>query len=203
MNYHHLSIEERSCIRKYYVDGRSYREIARLIGRNVSTISREIRRNCTHMYDIPTYYPHTAQKKYLLRRSYCHRGMFHSQEVIEYINEKLKATWSPEQISCTPCVLKMPSWRTIYRWIYEKYLVNGNLKVLRRKGKSHGSKETRGKYSKGKSIRKKGQIGIQPPGSRTLGSRYGGKRPREKQGLFCHLGRAKNTLLYRHENSRP
>ena len=140
MNYHHLSIEERSCIRKYYVDGRSYREIARLIGRNVSTVSREIRRNCTHMYDIPTYYPHTAQKKYLLRRSYCHRGMFHSQEVIEYINEKLKATWSPEQISCTPCALKMPSWRTIYRWIYEKYLVNGNLKVLRRKGKSHGNK---------------------------------------------------------------
>ena len=41
MNYHHLSIEERSCIRKYYVDGLSYREIARLVGRNVSTISRE------------------------------------------------------------------------------------------------------------------------------------------------------------------
>ena len=87
MNYHHLTIEERSCIRKYYVDGLSYREIARLIGRNVSTVSREIRRNCTHMYDIPTYYPHTAQKKYLLRRSYCHRGMFRSQEVIEYIGE--------------------------------------------------------------------------------------------------------------------
>ena len=155
MNYHHLSIEERSCIRKYYVDGLSYREIARLIGRNVSTVSREIRRNCTHMYDIPTYYPHTAQKKYLLRRSYCHRGMFHSQEVIDYIEEKLRATWSPEQISCTPCELKMPSWRTIYRWLYEKYLVNGNLKVLRRKGKSHGVKETRGKYSKGKSIRKR------------------------------------------------
>ena len=27
MNYHHLTIEERSCIRKYYVDGLSYREI--------------------------------------------------------------------------------------------------------------------------------------------------------------------------------
>ena len=136
MNYHHLTIEERSCIRKYYVDGLSYREIARLLGRKVSTVSREIRRNCTHMYDIPTYYPHTAQKKYLLRRSYCHRGMFRSQEVIEYIEEKLRATWSPEQIACTPCELKMPSWRTIYRWIYEKYLVSG-------------------KYSKGKSIRKR------------------------------------------------
>ena len=155
MNYHHLTIEERSCIRKYYVDGLSYREIARLIGRNVSTISREIRRNCTHMYDIPTYFPHTAQKKYLLRRAYCHRGMFWNQEVIAYIEEKLRATWSPEQISCSPCDLKMPSWRTIYRWIYEKYLVNGNLKVLRRKGKTHGIKETRGKYNKGKSIRKR------------------------------------------------
>lgn len=49
----------------------------------------------------------------------------------------------------------MPSWRTIYRWIYEKYLVDGSLKVLRRKGKTHGVKETRGKYSKGKSIRKR------------------------------------------------
>ena len=113
MNYKHLSIDERSCIRKYYVEGLSYRKIAQLIGRSPST----------HMYDIPTNYPHTAQKKYLLRRSYCHRGMFRSQATIEYINEKLKASWSPEQIACTPCGLKMPSWRTIYRWIYEKYLV--------------------------------------------------------------------------------
>ena len=155
MNYKHLSIEARSCIRKYYVEGLSYRKIAQLIGHSPSTVSREIRRNCTHMYDIPTNYPHTAQKKYLLRRSYCHRGMFRSQAAIEYRNEKLKATWSPEQIACTPCGLKMPSWRKIYRWIYEKYLVNGNLKVLRRKGKSHGVKETRGKYNKGKSIRER------------------------------------------------
>ena len=38
MNCHHLSIEERSCIRKYYVDGLSCHKIARLIGRNVSTV---------------------------------------------------------------------------------------------------------------------------------------------------------------------
>lgn len=101
------------------------------------------------MYDIPTYYPHTAQKKYLLLRSYCHRGMFHLQEVIDHINEKLGATWPPEQIACTPCEWKMPNWRTIYRLIYEKYLVNGKLKDLRRQGKSRGAKETRGKYSKG------------------------------------------------------
>lgn len=63
MNYKHLTIEERCCLREYYKKGYSYRKIAKLIGRNVSTVSRELNRNFTHMYDIPTYYPHTAQKK--------------------------------------------------------------------------------------------------------------------------------------------
>ncbi len=62
MNYRHLAIEERCCLRAYYKKGYSYRKIAELMERNVSTISRELNRNFTHMYDIPTYYPHTAQK---------------------------------------------------------------------------------------------------------------------------------------------
>jgi IS30 family transposase len=99
MSYHHFTIEERCCLREYYKKGYSYRKIAELLGRNVSSVSRELRRNCTHMYDIPTYYPYTAQKKCLLRRSYCHRGMFHSPELLSYIEKKLLATWSPEQIS--------------------------------------------------------------------------------------------------------
>ena len=115
MNCHLLSIEERSRIRKYYADGLSCREIARLIGRNAGTVPREIRRNCARMYDTPACYPHTAHKKYLPRRSCCHRGIFHSQEVIDCINGRLKATWSPEQIARVPCELQMPGWRTIYR----------------------------------------------------------------------------------------
>lgn len=155
MNYTHLSIEERACLRKYYVEGKSYREIARLLGRNVSTISREIARNYTHRYDINTYYPHTAQKKYLLRRSFCHRGMFWNDEVFAYINEKLQLTWSPEQIASTPCHLKIPSFKTIYRWIYEKYLVKGNVNVLRRKGNTRKRLGTAGRFTTGKSIRKR------------------------------------------------
>ena len=76
MNYKHFTIEERCCLREYYVKGKSYREIARLLGRNVSSVSRELRRNCTFFRDIPRYYPHTAQKKSNLRSSYRHRGMF-------------------------------------------------------------------------------------------------------------------------------
>lgn len=152
MNYHHLTIEERCCLREYYNKGYSYRKIAELLGRSASTVSREIRRNRSFMNVKPAYYPHTAQKKYLLRRSYCHRGMFQDPQKLEYIKEKLLLTWSPEQIAKTPCELVMPSERTIYRWIYEKY-IDVNLKVLRRKGKSHGNKETRGKFNLGKSIR--------------------------------------------------
>ena len=155
MNYKHLTIEERCCLHKYHLDGLSCRKIARLIGRDVSTVSRELRRNCICKSGMPMYTPYIAQRKYQRRRTYCHRGMYHSQEVIDYINEKLLLTWSPEQISCTPCQLPLPSWRTIYRWIYEKYLVQGNLKVLRRKGKSHGKVEKRGKYNHAKSIRKR------------------------------------------------
>lgn len=62
MNYRHLTIEERSCMRKYYLDGLSYREIARLIGRNISTAYREIRRNRTHIHNIPACSIHAAQK---------------------------------------------------------------------------------------------------------------------------------------------
>lgn len=102
MNYHHFTIEERCCLREYYVKGKSYREIARLLGRNVSSVSRELRRNCTFFGDIPRYYPYTAQRKSDLRNSYRHRGMFWKQEVLEYIDEKLSQTWSPEQISNTP-----------------------------------------------------------------------------------------------------
>ena len=155
MNYNHLTIEERCCIREFYVKGKSYREIARLIGRNVSTVSREINRNRTHMYEIAKYYPHTAQKKYKYRRRFCHRGMFGDEEVVRYIEEKLLLTWSPEQIANTQCELKIPSFKTIYRWLYEGYLVKGNLKVLRKKGKTRKRMGNGGRFTTGKSIRKR------------------------------------------------
>ena len=62
--------------------------------------------------------------------------MFGNEEVVAYITEKLQATWSPEQIANTPCHLKIPSTQTIYRWLYEGYVAKGNLKVLRKKGKT-------------------------------------------------------------------
>ena len=155
MNYQHFTIEERACLQKYYMEGLSFRKISKLLGRSPSTISREIARNYTHRYEYNTYYPHTAHKKYLFRRTFCHRGMFWNKETIDYINEKLSLTWSPEQIAKTPCKIKMPSYKTIYRWIYEGYVANGNVKVLRKKGKTRKRLGNGGRFTTGKSIRKR------------------------------------------------
>ena len=153
--YSHLTLEERCVLKEYYVKGYSYGKIARLMGCNVSTISRELNRNFTHMYSRPTYYPHTAQKKRNLRYSYRHRGCRYSEEVLNYISEKLLATWSPEQIVNTPCEYDIPSFRTIYRLLYAGYLLNGNLKVLRKKGKTRKRLGIGGRFTTGKSIRKR------------------------------------------------
>ena len=45
MSYHHLTIEERACLHQYYKNGLKVTEIAEMLGRNKSTISRELRRN--------------------------------------------------------------------------------------------------------------------------------------------------------------
>ena len=195
MNYKHFTIEERCCLREYYVKGKSYREIARLLGRNVSSISRELRRNCTFFRDIPRYYPYTAQKKSNLRNSYRHRGMYWKQEVLEYIDEKLSLTWSPEQIAKTPCGMKMPSFKTIYRWIDERYL-RSTLKNLRRKGKTRKRLGNGGRFTTGKSIRKRDKSVYSRKEFGQLGSRYGSIGTREKQSMLCHACGEKDKILY-------
>ena len=96
-----------------------------------------------------------AKEKQFAKR-YRHRGMFWKQEVLDYIDEKLSQTWSPEQIAKTPCGMKMPSFKTIYRWIDEKYL-RSTLKNLRRKGKTRKRMGNGGRFTTGKSIRVSGK----------------------------------------------
>ena len=156
MSYNHLSIDERSCLQFYYVQGLSVRKISKLLNRSPSTISREIRRNCWQLVrGVFYYYAATAQRKAKRRKRFCHRGTYFSEEVKAYIEQKLASTWSPEQIANTPCNLKLPSASTIYRLIYEKYIANGNLKYLRRKGKSREQNKPGRKGKRGKSIRKR------------------------------------------------
>lgn len=156
MSYTHLTTEERACLQFYYVQGLSLRKIAKLLQRSPATISREIRRNYWQIRKGTFwYYAATASNKAKRRKRYCHRGTYFKEDVLNYIEEKLTLTWSPEEIANTPCELEMPSTSTIYRLLYEGYIANGNLKHLRHKGKSR-EENKRGRFGKrGKSIRKR------------------------------------------------
>ncbi len=70
--------------------------------------------------------------------------------------EKAKINLLPEQVSNTLSGSKI-SFKTIYVWIYKGYL-NVELNNLRRKGKSLKSRETRGKFNIGKSIKQRPKI---------------------------------------------
>lgn len=94
---HHLTHEERCQISSYFVNGYSRGEIADLIGRDKSVISREIKRNSVeHVYEVEQ-----AQNNSELRRSVASsRPNKMTAELIERIKTMLAETdASPEQIS--------------------------------------------------------------------------------------------------------
>lgn len=155
MNYNHLTINERACVYQFRELGMSMRKIAKALNRNVSTISRELKRNyCGHRYK---YIAHIAQKKYDERRINCHRKTIINMEAKQYIESKIEINWSPEQIYYyeKERFSQLPSVSTMYRWIKRGYIINGDTSKLRRKGKMTDKKETRGKFNIGKRIKKR------------------------------------------------
>lgn len=73
MSYIHLTIEERASISHLHKQGVSIRQIAKAIGRNPSTIKRELDRNYTpSKYSNQDYFPQSSQKRYQKRVSTAH-----------------------------------------------------------------------------------------------------------------------------------
>lgn len=93
--YHHLTMEERESLMLFLNQGKGIREIARLLHRSPSTVSRELRRNPA------PYRATTAQKQYTTRRTNCVRHTLLSDlELHKMIHFLLGSFWwSPEQIS--------------------------------------------------------------------------------------------------------
>jgi IS30 family transposase len=154
MSYTHLTIEERIVIYQLKKENKSMRYIAEAIGRSPSTVCRELKRNnCGKKYN---YLPHIAHKKYIKRAIRYKRKADIEPMLVEYIEEKLKLTWSPEQIANrNNKEFKLPAFSTIYRWIHRGYILKGDMNRLRRKGKFKRPQETRGRFNIGKSIRKR------------------------------------------------
>lgn len=152
MSYMHFTQKERIMIAVFLNDGYSYRKIARKLGRNHTSVSREIKRNnaLKQKYDADT-----AHKHYKINKTKCGRKTKFTNELAENIKQKLLATWSPEQIQFYDNQSIGISFTTIYRWIYQGKLKDCHLIHLRQKGKRSKSKETRGKFLIGRSISKR------------------------------------------------
>ncbi len=151
MSYTHLTLEERKYLQQLLSEGKSMRQIAEIMERSPSTISREVRRNRSkkrpHRKSNNKYwYNHwRAQTLYVIRRRTQHRASIKPDTLEwEYVIEKLNAFWSPEQISARWSMeypyRKPISQSTIYRYIKLGKFPNIKSKThLRRRGKRKSS----------------------------------------------------------------
>jgi transposase, IS30 family len=97
LKYQQLTQEERYQIASYIAIGLSKTAIAAKIGKNRSTVFREIKRNLT---DSGFYRPKTAQKKYDFRRKPSgEKARKIKGHLLKLVELKLAHGWSPEQIS--------------------------------------------------------------------------------------------------------
>lgn len=154
-----ITLYERERIETYLRMRKKKIWIARKLNRDYSIIKREIKRNSGE------YIPYHAQEaqKYSERRkkktNIRKLEKWQNQSLKEYVEEKLKFGWSPEQIAGTlkahppesivKCKDYSVSYESIYDWIYNgegKYF--GLYKLLRKKQKERNTKKVRKKGKK-------------------------------------------------------
>jgi len=122
--YKHFTINERESLEKLISEGKSMRSIAKEMERNVSSVSREIKRNSDNK---GKYFPLAATLKYIKRRKRCRRKIRYKTDelLIRYTKMCLAKGWSPE-IIVAKWKMHRPSAKlshtTIYRAIKGKML---------------------------------------------------------------------------------
>jgi IS30 family transposase len=158
--YKRLTNGEREEISRFLANGKSLREIARLLSRDSGTISRELKRNSGKT----GYRAFSASKRAEARASSRRKGkskIARDNRMREYILEMLNEEWSPQEISKRikmdyPIDMTMRiSHEAIYRYIY--VLPRGELKQTLIKALRQGRKYRR-KQKKGKSEETRGKI---------------------------------------------
>ncbi len=135
--YTHFTLSERSCLQQLLAEGKSYRAIAKILGRSPSTICREVKRNFSQKKK--RYNAWRATTLYIIRRRKCVRKYLIQPNTLlyAYIVKCLKQYWSPEIIANKSKEKGLSiSTATIYRAIKEKRISGIECKThLRRRGK--------------------------------------------------------------------
>lgn len=137
----HLTRRERREIREYIDRGHSNRAISRMLSRGAGTISDEINNNGSREH----YDPNRAHTKSHTRKKNAQYQRFkieHNDELKQYIIERLKMKWNPDEISGRMKLEKQPFYASktaIYEWLrspygqkYCRYLPSKRYKVKKR-----------------------------------------------------------------------
>ena len=152
-SYTHFTLSEREYLQKLLSEGHSLRKIADFLGRNVSSVSREINRNKSKYPKKKSnnkyrYHAWRAQNLYIRRRrEKIRRSITPDSDEWNFIVSGLNKYWSPEMI-CGRWKLEHPSEKplcisTIYRYIKRGEFPNITPKNhLRRRGKRKTRKES-------------------------------------------------------------
>lgn len=142
-SYIHFTQDERICLQKFLSKGKSFRQIAALMGRSPSTISREVKRNCSKSSSNKSnkfhYHPWRARILTICRRRQNRRiALKPNSFKYNYVVEKLNLFWTPEQIAMrTDFPDQIVGVSTIYRYIKRCDLPDIKPKThLRRRGKN-------------------------------------------------------------------
>ena len=117
--YKQLSKEERDRLSLLKAQGKTLREIAVMIGRDVSTVSRELKRNSRPFH--ADYLPHRAQEQADARKAAGHeRERLRKPGLKACVRRLLRQGWSPERISGRLKLLgsESISHEAIYQWLY-------------------------------------------------------------------------------------
>lgn len=177
-HYNHLTLVEREKIMYFRAQNYTISEIATLLQRNKSTISRELKRNSVNGF----YQPVSTQSKYDQPREACrpHKRL-DDPELCQLVKDKfLEQQWSPEEIAGRLALehhTNLVSYTTIYREIYAgrfdaPNLSHGNRGVVRKL--RHRGKTRRGKNH----VEKRGKIRI----SHDISERPAGAQNRSRRG---------------------
>ena len=116
--YNRLTEHERHTIRVLWAQGYSKRAIAKALGRQPSTITREFKRTGKGTVYTPELAHHVALKKRSISRK---RPRLKDSTIRAYVEEKIKRRWSPELIAGR-LHREYPgfsiSHEAIYQWVY-------------------------------------------------------------------------------------
>jgi IS30 family transposase len=141
----HFTFQERQVLYRLNKAKRPKTEMAATLGRNRSTIYRELNRNAGGR----GYRPKQAQRKADERRLACRReSKMSDPKLRKYVTRKLEKKWSPDQISgrvpkeFPRHPVRRVSHQTIYNWLAAEA---PELRIHLRRGRRRSHPETRGR----------------------------------------------------------